>query len=258
MKQSFIRQLSAPDATDASRVGPKAANLAALTRAGLPTPGGFCVTADAYQRQIAHLGLADIVRHYAEANAPAQRRLAVEIRLKLYQEALAPDLHDEILSAWGAERKPAAVRSSALIEDRANGNFALPLSPESAFDLFTAVGEQRWVPGWSPQFLGNAEPQEPGLVFVTGNGAERTIWIVLESSRENRRLKYARVTPASRAGTVEVRLSACGDGTLVEVEYDLTALSSDTIRDLEPFAPTNYSAMMQQWKDLIGQYLGVS
>jgi len=31
-------------ATDAARVGPKAANLAALSRAGLPTPGGFCVT----------------------------------------------------------------------------------------------------------------------------------------------------------------------------------------------------------------------
>jgi pyruvate, water dikinase len=124
MKQRFTRQLSAPDATDASRVGPKAANLAALTRAGLPTPGGFCITADAYRRQIAHLGLADIVRHYAEADPPAQRRLAVEIRLKLYQEALAPELCDEIIAAWGAEQKPAAVRSSALIEDRADGNFA--------------------------------------------------------------------------------------------------------------------------------------
>lgn len=138
---------------------------------------------------------------------------------------------------------------------RASGEFDLPLSPESAFDLFTATGERRWVPGWSPQFLGIAEPQEPGLVFVTGDGAERTIWIVLESSRENRRLKYARVTPASRADTVEVRLSACGDGTHVEVEYDLTALSSKTIGDLEPFVPINYSAMMKQWQELIIQYL---
>jgi len=112
------------DATDASCVGPKAANLAALARAGLPTPGGFCITADAYRRQIEHLGLGDLVRQYAEANQPAQRRFAVEIRLKLYQEALAPELYDEILAAWGAEQKPAAVRSSALIEDGADGNFA--------------------------------------------------------------------------------------------------------------------------------------
>src|SRR5215472_6391689 len=74
------------DATDAACVGPKAANLAALARAGLPTPGGFCITADAYRRQIEHLGLADMVRQYDDADEPAQRRLAVEIRLKLYQE----------------------------------------------------------------------------------------------------------------------------------------------------------------------------
>jgi pyruvate,water dikinase len=112
------------DATDASRVGPKTANLAALARAGLPTPGGFCVTADAYRKQIAHLGLADMVRQYAKAEQPAQRRFAVEIRLKFYQEAVAPDLFDDVLAAWRAEQKPAAVRSSALIEDRADSNFA--------------------------------------------------------------------------------------------------------------------------------------
>src|SRR5215831_3906252 len=112
------------DANDAACVGPKAANLAALARAGLPTPGGFCITADAYRRQIEHLGLADMVREYAATDQPNQRRLAVEIRLKLYQEALAPELYDEILAAWGAEQKPAAVRSSALIEDGADGNFA--------------------------------------------------------------------------------------------------------------------------------------
>jgi pyruvate, water dikinase len=124
ISSSFIVPLSAQDATDAFRVGPKAANLAALARAGLPTPGGFCVTADAYRRQIEHLGLADIVRQYAEADQPTQRRLAVDIRLKLYQEALAPDLYNDVIAAWSVERKPAAVRSSALIEDRADGNFA--------------------------------------------------------------------------------------------------------------------------------------
>jgi pyruvate, water dikinase len=121
---SFILPLNGQAATDASCVGPKAANLAALARAGLPTPGGFCVTADAYRKQIAHLGLADMVRQYAKAEQPAQRRFAVEIRLKLYQEALAPDLFDDVLAAWRAEQKPTAVRSSALIEDRADSNFA--------------------------------------------------------------------------------------------------------------------------------------
>src|SRR5215468_11145881 len=62
----FIIPLS--EAVDAGEVGPKAANLAALMRAGLPTPGGFCLSADAYRAQIAALGLADTVDRFAAAD----------------------------------------------------------------------------------------------------------------------------------------------------------------------------------------------
>ncbi len=139
MTSSFILPLASPAATDANRVGPKAANLARLAHAGLPTPGGFCIAASAYLRQIQHLGLADSVRAYAGADQRTQRRLSVEIRLKLYQGDLAPDLLAEILAAWRNEPKPAVVRSSALIEDRADTSFAgqfesfLGLSDETEF-----------------------------------------------------------------------------------------------------------------------------
>jgi pyruvate,water dikinase len=136
VSSSLILPLRAQNATDASCVGPKAANLAALARAGLPTPGGYCITADAYRRQIEHLGLRELVRRYDNADQPVQRRLAVEIRLKLYQEALAPDLVADVIAAWGGERKPAAVRSSALIEDRADGNFA------GQFESFLGVSDE--------------------------------------------------------------------------------------------------------------------
>src|SRR5580658_3840448 len=131
----FILPLSDAAAANSERVGPKAANLARLAHAGLPTPGGFCITAHAYHRQIQYLGIADAVRAYAGADQSAQRRLSVEIRLKLYQSDLAPDLLAEILAAWWEEQKPAAVRSSALIEDRADTNFA------GQFESFLGVGE---------------------------------------------------------------------------------------------------------------------
>src|ERR1700684_1428516 len=121
---AFILPLSAPAATAPDRVGPKAANLAALMHAGLPTPGGFCITADAYRRQVQHLELRDAIRAYPNADTPTQRRLAVEIRLKLYQSDLAPDVLADVLTAWWAEEKPAAVRSSSLVEDRADSSFA--------------------------------------------------------------------------------------------------------------------------------------
>ena len=120
----WIIPLHAAAAIDAERTGPKTANLARLAQAGLPTPGGFCIAADAYRRQIQHLGIADAVQAYPNADPAAQRKLSVEIRLALYQSDLAPDLLAAILGAWWEQPKPAAVRSSALIEDRADSNFA--------------------------------------------------------------------------------------------------------------------------------------
>jgi len=57
--QRLIVPLTAAEATDADRFGPKAANLARLGRAGLPIPDGFCVDAEAYRIQVAALGLED-------------------------------------------------------------------------------------------------------------------------------------------------------------------------------------------------------
>jgi pyruvate,water dikinase len=165
-----------PAATDASLVGPKAANLAALARAGLPTPGGFCITADAYRRQIEYLGLAAMVRKYSEADERTQRRLAVEIRVKLYQEALAPDLRDEIIAAWHAEPKPAAVRSSALIEDRADGNFA------GQFESFLGLGSE--------------------TEFTT---ALRACWAALWTTTARRLMAQHRQNPAQTAMAVLVQ-----------------------------------------------------
>lgn len=124
----FLIPLDAPAAADPERVGPKAANLAALAHAGLPTPGGFALTADAYRRQIEHLDLQEAVAGYADADARQQRRLSVAIRLKLHQEPLAPEILDPLIAAWRAQRaasgQSGAIRSSALIEDRADANFA--------------------------------------------------------------------------------------------------------------------------------------
>src|SRR5262245_27695932 len=141
---------------EADRVGPKAANLAALARAGLPTPGGFCLAADAYRCQIAHLGLDELVQSFAAASPQEQRRIAVAIWLKLYQAPLAPEILAPLIEAWHAQRaasgRPGAIRSSALIEDRADANFAgqfesfLGIADEAAF--LTAV-RACWAALWT-------------------------------------------------------------------------------------------------------------
>jgi pyruvate,water dikinase len=172
----FILPLTSSAATATDRVGPKAANLAALMRAGLPTPGGFCITADAYRRQIQHLELRDAIEAYPAADQATQRRLAVEIRLKLYQSDLAPDLLAEILSAWWQEQKPAAVRSSALVEDRAGANFA------GQFESFLGVADD-------PTFL----------------TALRACWAALWTTNARRSMAQHDLDPAGTAMAVLVQ-----------------------------------------------------
>src|SRR5580765_2755029 len=117
----FVVALDSPHAADAERVGPKAANLAALTRAGLPTPGGFALTADAYRHQARHIGIDKMLAEYNDADIPAQRRMSIAIRLAIYQEPIASEILEPLLAAWRAQQAQypqGVVRSSALIEDR--------------------------------------------------------------------------------------------------------------------------------------------
>jgi pyruvate,water dikinase len=152
----FVLPLSAPRATDPEIVGPKAANLALLGRAGLPTPGGFCLTAAAYRHQISALGLAGALEQFGAADVRAERRLSVEVRLGLYEQPIAPEITEPLLAVWRGFREAApglwAVRSSALIEDRADANFAGQfesfLGIDSEAEFLTAV-RACWAALWT-------------------------------------------------------------------------------------------------------------
>jgi pyruvate, water dikinase len=155
-ESAFIFPLESAEAAHCGRIGPKAANLAALARAGLPTPGGFCLTAEAYRAQIAALRLEESVRRFAVADTAEARRVSVDIRLALYEQPIADDIVAPLLAAWHAQpregRAPSAVRSSALVEDRRGTSFAgqfesfLGITDEAA--LLTAV-RACWAALWT-------------------------------------------------------------------------------------------------------------
>src|SRR5665213_522257 len=169
----FIITLSDTAALDPENVGPKAANLAALTQAGLPTPGGFALTAAAYHHQLGQLGIADLLKRYNGADLPASRKLSVQIRLALYQEPIAPEILEPLLAAWRAQRADGTrgvVRSSALIEDRKGANFA----------------------GQFESFLGLSDETE----FLT---AVRACWAALWTSHARRYMENHGLSPADTA-----------------------------------------------------------
>ena len=132
-----------------------------------------------------------------------------------------------------------------------SGAFYLDDPPEQTFNLFTAPGEMLWVPGWDPVIL-SGNGTEKGTVFITSHGGEDTIWVVVDFDSTEFHARYARVSPAVRAGTVDVRVhSNEHGGSTVEVSYDLTALSESGNENLTAFDAESFSGMLKEWENLI-------
>ena len=137
---------------------------------------------------------------------------------------------------------------------RLTGRLHVGLPPAEAFRLFTPRGERDWAHGWQPHFPAPApDDSEPGTVFETAAHGQHTIWTVTERER-GYRIAYARVTPGHQAGTVTVRLTAAGDGSEVEVTYQLTALSDAAGRHLADFAD-GYDEYLRSWEEAIAALL---
>jgi phosphoenolpyruvate synthase/pyruvate phosphate dikinase len=195
--EPLIVPMTAAAALDADRVGPKCANLAAMGAAGLPIPDGFCISAEAYRRQLAAMGL-DLSPQRAtnDAELMRARRQAIEVRLALLARPIIAQILDPLLEAWRAlgvrcGGAPMVVRSSSLVEDRYGSSFAgqfesyLGLDTEA--DFLTAV-RACWAALWSPRILRtmlnqNASPAETAIgVLVqpliatraSGGGLSRT------------------------------------------------------------------------------------
>ncbi len=157
----LVFSITAREATDAGRFGPKAANLARLGQAGLPIPDGFCVDAEAYRTQIRALGLEADARGVFSARESAQaRRHALMMKLGLLDQPITPLVLHPLLAAWRElKAKTGAltvVRSSALVEDRFGSSFAGQfesfLGIESEADFITAI-RSCWGALWATRAL---------------------------------------------------------------------------------------------------------
>lgn len=113
----LVLPLAAIDPADPAalgRVGGKAANLAALVRAGLPVPGGVCVTTAAYRRAVG-TALDGLLADGADV-------LAEKARAAVLAVPVPADVADAVRAA--CPEGPVAVRSSATAEDLPDASFA--------------------------------------------------------------------------------------------------------------------------------------
>ena len=101
MRSSLIVPLTSREACDATRFGPKAANLAKLGRAGLPIPTGFCLDAEAYRIQVRALGLERDARGvFGAKEGPQARQHALQMKLGLLDKPITAEVLDPLLAAW--------------------------------------------------------------------------------------------------------------------------------------------------------------
>ena len=120
---------------DVSKAGGKGANLGELVKAGLPVPGGFVITAQAYLLFTTESGLSQRISHAIEGldvddNAVLQSK-AKEIQDMITNADMPSVIKSEIIKAYEELSKRdsikaqfVAVRSSATMEDSEQASFA--------------------------------------------------------------------------------------------------------------------------------------
>jgi pyruvate, water dikinase len=117
------------DRDDLGLVGGKGANLGELTRANIPVPPGFIVTADTYFHFIHQSGLEplirkDLFRLNVHDSAQLSER-AANIRRRITAAPMPPHIARQIREAYAQLGEgPVAVRSSATAEDLPEASFA--------------------------------------------------------------------------------------------------------------------------------------
>lgn len=120
------------DADQRRFCGGKAATLAQLRRSGLPVPDGFVATTKACRRFLSASGLEARIRRSLGAVelGKSVESACQDIRRDILAAPVPGDLAAELVAAWkrlgqGTEAGPAvSVRSSALVEDKAEHSFA--------------------------------------------------------------------------------------------------------------------------------------
>ena len=125
---SFILALPDLQAT-LENVGGKGMSLAKLSRAGLPVPGGFHVTTEAYRHFVAENGLQPRILEATRGAVTAQPESLEAASRQITDLFAAARMPDEIAAAIrlayaDLKNAPVAVRSSATAEDLPGASFA--------------------------------------------------------------------------------------------------------------------------------------
>jgi pyruvate,water dikinase len=121
---ALVIDLANSEAASLPAVGGKGANLCRMIRAGLPVPGGFCVTTSAYAEAASSISI-DFAA-FRSADTEELKRLAGCARQAFLAAPMPSNVASAVIAAYRRLGKaiPVAVRSSATAEDLPHASFA--------------------------------------------------------------------------------------------------------------------------------------
>jgi len=130
---------------------------------------------------------------------------------------------------------------------------------EIVFPLFTPLGEIKWVPGWSPEFLfPESGTLKENLVFKTksSNSVEEVFnWITSYLNKEEHLVVYT-VFTSNRVWTIKVRCEAHGtEQTKAEISYTFTGLNETGNALNEKALEKMYASDLKDWEAAINYFL---
>ena len=135
-------------------------------------------------------------------------------------------------------------------------SISIDLPADQAFELFTPLGELKWVKNWDPQFVWPEDGKlVKGLTFktaATNDSESEYIWVV---TMLNELMVEYTVFTQNRTWNISVLCAEAGTGTRALICYTFTALNLKGIELNRLALQGLFEHDLRDWEEAIRQYL---
>lgn len=136
----------------------------------------------------------------------------------------------------------------------ARHQFVVPKPVDQVFGLFDPIAEKEWAAGWDPEPVYPAELSlEASSVFLLDRGDDKEVWTVLRHDPVAHVAEYLATSHNYQQRWITVKCETVAEGTRVDVEYRVTALSAEGVRDLGKYN----SDYIKAWEEPVAKALGL-
>jgi len=147
---------------------------------------------------------------------------------------------------WQAAEEVAHVRTEF--------RFTVDVPYDTAAPLFGALAEQKWAPGWKPQFLYPAPPaDQEGAVFQVEHGSHTSAWVTTVFDLPGGHVQYVAIIDHLLLTRIDIRLARNAGKTDVAVAYERTALEAGANDHVRALAKSD-AVQGPEWKGQIEAY----